>query len=193
MEFKPYILCSPAEDGPRMPAAVARVRSPLRCLRLAGEAGVRAVFVSFHGATLGERETLLDLCRHLKPGADGSGLLVVALLPEPHRDLLEWLREMRVDRVCFATVHAFAKLAARAKVDAFPWEALGGGPPRDVLHSVCPYLGHQATPGGHELPLCGAYANRMVIGGDRLRDYCCCPHHVRCEFYRQPHPPGDVV
>ncbi len=56
----------------------------------------------------------------------------------------------------------------------------------DLCHALlqlCPHLNYSFFDGGTELVTCGAYRNRMVLGGERLRSVCQASVHCHCDYF----------
>ena len=54
------------------------------------------------------------------------------------------------------------------------------------LEVVCPFLHYNETDSKHEMAVCGAYLDRMVLGGRRLHELCETEDHLHCEYYLNP-------
>jgi hypothetical protein len=58
-----------------------------------------------------------------------------------------------------------------------------------VAHSrapLCPYLRDIPIDEFKTMTVCGAYLNRMVLGGRRLHELCETENHAGCEYYQNP-------
>ena len=54
------------------------------------------------------------------------------------------------------------------------------------LAGVCPYLHYNLIDPEHEMTVCGACLDRMVLGNGRLHDICETRHHLGCEYFLNP-------
>lgn len=51
------------------------------------------------------------------------------------------------------------------------------------LASLCPFLHYSRIDSKHEMTVCGAYFDRLVLGGCRLHEICETNSHLHCEYY----------
>jgi hypothetical protein len=54
------------------------------------------------------------------------------------------------------------------------------------LKVVCPFLHYNEIDSKHKMAVCGAYLDRMVLGGRRLHELCETEDHLHCEYYLNP-------
>jgi hypothetical protein len=54
------------------------------------------------------------------------------------------------------------------------------------LAILCPFLYYREIDSQHEMTVCGAYLDRMVLGGRRLRELCQTEDHLHCEYFLNP-------
>ncbi|EPR44188.1 hypothetical protein dsmv_1138 [Desulfococcus multivorans DSM 2059] len=62
-------------------------------------------------------------------------------------------------------------------------------PPRSLKFLVCDttcFLHYNKIESRHELTVCGAYLDRMILGGHRLGEVCQTEKHLSCEYYLNP-------
>ena len=57
-----------------------------------------------------------------------------------------------------------------------------------ILDRLCPFLHYQRIKWQGELITCGAWHNRMVLGGQRLHEVCESNTHLHCEYFQDPRP-----
>lgn len=57
---------------------------------------------------------------------------------------------------------------------------------RGLLKKVCPAFNYIKIDDQHELIVCGAYMNRMALGGIRLHEVCETLNHLNCEYFVSP-------
>ncbi len=53
---------------------------------------------------------------------------------------------------------------------------------REMIKKLCPALNRVGSDDQEELTVCGAYMNRMVLGGKRLHEVCETLNHLHCEY-----------
>ena len=61
-----------------------------------------------------------------------------------------------------------------------------GDQPGRILAMICPFIHYIKIDSIKELTVCGAYRNRMVLGGGRLHEICEKENHLHCEYYLNP-------
>ncbi|MFH2090804.1 MAG: hypothetical protein ABIJ31_00380 [Pseudomonadota bacterium] len=54
------------------------------------------------------------------------------------------------------------------------------------LIKLCPFLNYIRIDNQHDLAVCGAYKNRMVLGGKLLHEVCETGNHLHCEYFLNP-------
>ena len=156
--------------------------TPARCLERVGEGDVRAVAIVFGSGSDTRRATLLEFVSILKNNAKTGDLTVVAVVPARHRLLLEALKGEGAD---------FVFIFPENTADSFCIADILGGltvknRPEHILKEICPHLNYSAIDSRREISLCGAYRNRMVLGGSRLHNICETTEHFECEYYINP-------
>jgi len=177
------LLCDPAGSvNQPAPAGEELVASPLRCLDRATDRRPGIIVLRFHSMPVRELEALLELSALLKRNRHTRSIPVLALLHAKHRKLLEALQLAGVD---------FAHHAGDIALDAQQIRGIieGLGPDDRLaqqLASLCPFLHYNSIDPHHEMTVCGAYLDRMVLGGRRLREICETGDHLRCEYYLNP-------
>ncbi|MCU0915016.1 MAG: hypothetical protein MUC88_10690 [Planctomycetes bacterium] len=158
------------------------VRSPIACLDRAVEERPAAVAIHFADMPLRERDGLVELCAVLKRNSRTKETCVVTLLHEKHRELVAVLERASVDFVTFIGGRPPTARAVRDIID-------GLGPADRLephLSAMCPYLHYEALDGCREMRVCGAYLDRMVLGGRRLHEVCESCAHLACEHFLHP-------
>ncbi len=178
------LICAPAEGMRGAPSAEVWTESPVLCLHRAVEESPRRIVLLFHDAPLSGNGLLLELCFALKHNRHTRNMLVLALLRGRHRGLLEALQAVGV---------GYSRFVKAAPLDL---EELIVGPaaltPDDRvdhrLEELCPFLRYRELDAAHELVVCGAYLERMVLGGLRLHELCETMNHHHCELFLEPRP-----
>ena len=179
-----YLLLDPDGDAGGKCPGEERVFTPARCLERAAEGDVRLVAMLFKSSSDVQRATLVELISILKRNESTCGLTIVAFLPARHRLLIEALKRSGADFVLL--------LGERAANSFCVGEALHCLRPEDRperhLSQICPHINYSGIDSHRELALCGAYRNRMVLGGPRLQVTCVTEEHLTCEYYLDPRP-----
>jgi hypothetical protein len=172
------LVCDAFADGGELSGGGMWVRSPLSCLEKAMETAPDMILIRFPGADDPAREAYLELCGILKRNGRTRNCRVAALVPDGNRTLLDGLYAAGVDHAAPA-----------------PGGGLDAGTVRDILGSLradrwrdapCPYLRSVAVDAGGTMTVCGAYLDRMVLGGRRLRELCETESHTGCECFQNP-------
>ena len=178
------LICAPADAMLGAPHPDLWTASPVLCLHRAVDESPHRTVLLFHDAPLSVNVLLLDLCFALKHNRHTRNMLVLALLRGRHRGLLEALQAAGVD---------YARFVEAAPLDL---EKLIVGCERLTtddrvghrLEELCPFLRYRELDVAHELVVCGAYLERMVLGGLRLHELCETKRHQHCELFLEPRP-----
>ncbi len=158
------------------------IPTAIQCLDKAVEGKPEIIVVRVGRVPLAEREALLELCAVLKGNSHTRTCPILALLPSKHRKVLEDLWRVGVDFARFIGDAALDPLRIRDII-----KELG---PDDRLERhlavLCPFLHYDVIDSEHEMTVCGAYLDRMVLGGRRLHEICETEDHLHCEYYLNP-------
>jgi hypothetical protein len=158
------------------------VTSPVQCLNQAIIDPPHAIVVRFGDMTFSERNALMELCSILKQNPYTRGIETIALLCSKHRMIMERLRDAGVEHVKFLAKDESSEVL----IDITTFET---GPKDQVnlqLEKVCPYLHYSQIDSRHEMTVCGAYLDRMVLGQNKRFQMCETPEHRHCEYYLNP-------
>lgn len=158
------------------------VPSPLQCLDKAVDGDPELVVVRFGKIPIREREVLLELSVVLKRNSHTRKCPVLALLHSKHRKLIEDLAHAKVDYIRYIDNIKLDSIQMRKIIDEL-------GPDDRVkwhLTMLCPFLHCDRIDSQHEMTVCGAYLDRMVLGSHRLHDLCETESHLHCEYYLNP-------
>jgi len=158
------------------------ISSPIRCLDRAVDLNPGLVVVRFGQVPIREREALLELATALKRNSHTRKCPILALLHSKHRKLLEDLNQAGVD---------FAKYVGEITLDSNQVRTIIDGLGSDDrlerhLEIVCPFLHYNEIDSRHEMTVCGAYLDRLVLGGRWLLEICETEDHLQCEYYLNP-------
>lgn len=179
-----FLLCDPTGEVDLSATEGQWACSLIQCLDRAVEESPAVIAVRFAPMPIREREAWVELCVALKRNRHTRDCAVVALLHAPHRRLLESLRRADVD---------YARIVGDAGLDASRMRGIIQGlGEQDRLERhlsvLCPSLHYQRIDAQRELITCGAYRDRMVLGGRRLLEICQTGDHLHCEYALHPRP-----
>jgi len=177
-----YLLCDvsgrfePKSEGEEW------VGSTTQCLDRAVEGEPGIIVVRFGPMLIEQRDAMVELCVVLKRNTRTRKALLLALLHEKHRGLIEDLKHAGVDFVKFI---AETRLSSSLMIKMI--DGLGPGDRVDrQFERLCPYLHYDALDACHEMTVCGAYLDRMVLGGKWLHKICETEHHSTCKYFLNP-------
>lgn len=177
-----FLICDTLGDpGILMPGGQ-RVSSPVQCLDLAITERPGIMVIRFGPMPIRQREALVELCVVLKHNRHTGEIPLLALLSTKHRQLIEALKDAGADYIRYIGMD---KLESALILQCI--EGLG---PRDRIEPhlaiLCPFLHYSRIDSQHEITVCGAYLDRMVLGGRRLHEICEVENHLQCEYYLNP-------
>jgi hypothetical protein len=177
-----FLLCDATGSNERSTPEEEWTVSPIRCLDKAVDETPKIIAVRFAQAPIQEQGILVELCAVLKRNSHTRGYPLLALLRCKHRGLIEELERARVDYVRYIDDTALGSTRMREIIE-------GLGPDDEMerqLARLCPYLHYDAIDADHEIIVCGAYLDRMVLGGRWLHEVCETEEHLHCEYYLNP-------
>jgi hypothetical protein len=177
-----YLLCD--VSGRYEPKSVGEewVRTPTQCLDRAFEVNPGIIVVCFGPMRIQDRETLVELCVVLKRNTRTRNTPVMALLHEKHRGLIEDLEYAGVDFVKFIAETPLRSALMIKMIDRFSADDRV----EQQLTMLCPYLHYDAIDACREMTVCGAYLDRMVLGGKWLHEVCETKGHLNCKYFLNP-------
>lgn len=158
------------------------VRTPLSCLESAMETVPDVILIRLPGPGDPARETYLELCEILKRNSRTRDCRVAVLIPDRSREFADRLHSAGVDYAAPAPGGGMDGETAREIIDSL------GEADRMArcLDTLCPYLRNVPADGPAPMTVCGAYLNRMVLGGRRLHELCETESHTGCEYFQNP-------
>jgi len=177
-----YLLCDTSEQIKVKLEGGEWVRSPTRCLEKALDGKPATIVVHFRKMTIAERETFLELCVALKRNNRTGQTPLLALLDAKNRDLVEALERVGVDFVRFIGGTTLSSSRIIEIIDGLGTEDRV----ERQLTILCPNLHYDAIDASREMTVCGAYLDRMVLGGSWLHEVCETGEHLRCPYYLKP-------
>ena len=158
------------------------VSSPIQCLDKAVDGKPELVVIRIGDMPIRERDTLVELSAALKRNRHTRSCPVLALLHSRHRKLLEDLNRAGVAFVKFIGDSALDSDQMRQIIDALgPCNRL-----EPVLEAICPFVHYCQIDSKHEMASCGAYLDRMVLGGRRMHELCETIDHLHCAYFLNP-------
>jgi len=158
------------------------VPSPIQCLDKAIDGKPGIIVIRFGKMPIREREALVELSTALKRNIHTQKCPVLALLHSKHRKLIEDLKQAKVDYVRYIGDAGLDSTRMRGIIDGLGTDDLL----ERHLAILCPFLNYSKIDSHHEMTMCGAYLNRMVLGGRRLHEICETEDHFHCEYYLNP-------
>ena len=178
-----FLLCDTTGNVGELSSPEAeRASSPIQCLNRAVDLKPELIVVRIGRIPLKEREALVELSAALKRNSHTRKCPILALLHSKHRKLIEDLNRAGMDFVKYIVEITLDSSQLRKIISE-----LG---PEDRLECqlavLCPFLHYHEIDSQHELMLCGAYLDRMALGGRWLHDICETRNHLNCEYYLNP-------
>lgn len=158
------------------------VRSPIVCFDRCIEEQPKLIIVRFDQEPSKDRTYLLELCTALKRNGYSRHCHLLALLPNKHRQLLEELAKAGVDYVWFEDEDRLDDAWVNARVDKI---SIYDSPERR-LTPLCPFIHYKKLSDEHEMTVCRAYLDRLVLAGKRLHELCETDAHHKCGYYQKP-------
>jgi len=158
------------------------VPSPIQCLDKAVEENPKIIIVRFGKMPFRERDALVELIAALKRNSCSRRCPVLALLHSQHRKLIEDLDRAKAD---------YIRYIGDDRLDSDKMQEIiqGLGQKDRVerhLAMVCSFLHYSKIDSQHEITVCGAYLDRMVLGGRRLNEICQTDAHLHCQYFLNP-------
>lgn len=157
--------------------------SPLTCLSQATSNQRDLILIVFNISQTHCHQEVVELCTILKAHPLTTKTRVAAFIEKPHQKLIWGLSRAGLDFVDICTgmnpEHIEEKVCQL-------WQTQSFTPVQTVLEKLCPFLEYLQSGDGHDFPVCGAYRNRMVLGGTRLHEICHTMDHLYCEYYLNP-------
>jgi hypothetical protein len=177
-----FLLCDTTGNVERSSPEGQWVPSPIRCLDKAVDEKPGIIVIRFGQMPIKEREVLVELCNALKRNSHTQQYPVLALLHSKNRKLIEDLDRAKVDYA-----RNIGEIALNSKQMREIIQKLGPNDRLDHhLEALCPYLRYSEIDSRHEMAVCGAYLDRMVLGGRWLHEVCETENHRHCEYYLNP-------
>lgn len=178
-----FILCDTTADAGQSSSCNGELTtSPTTCLSRAIDEKPEVIVVRIGKVTIPMREALVELCWALKHNTFTYAIPILVLLHAKHRRLLEKLHRAGVD---------FVEYGDPASVDPEKVRRIVSGDlPENRLAvqilRLCQFLNYREIDARHEMTVCGAHQNRLVLGGQRLQELCHTTDYRHCAYYLKP-------
>ena len=177
------LICDPRYDAKNAEYTDLDVTaSPIRCLDRVTEEHPGFVVIRFTDDLIPERRVLVELCAALKRNRHSRDSRILALLSTKHRLLLEELKKAAVDYVWIEESPGLEYPDLPGLINNLREK----DSPEKLLSPLCPSLHYAGIADDHEMTVCGAYLDRLVLAGDRLRKLCQTTGHKQCEYFLKP-------
>jgi hypothetical protein len=176
-----FLVCDITDniDG-RISSHTEWVSSPIQCLNQAVDRNPGVILIRFDRMPIRARETLVELIAALKQNRYTQKCSVVALLHSKHRQLIEDLKRVDVDYIRYIGDAGLEPTQVEGII-----EKLGEEDQLERhLETLCPFLHYSRIDSENEMTVCGAYMDRLVLGGRRLHEVCETGNHLSCDYYR---------
>jgi hypothetical protein len=177
-----YLLCDDSGRYEPKPIGEEWVHTPAQYLDRAIERNLGMIAICFGPMLIQERASLVELCALLKRNPLTRNCPLLALLHEKHRGLIEDLKNAGVDFVKFIDDKRLSSSLMIEMIDRLSAEDRA----EQQLEGLCPFLHYEAIDDCREIKVCGAYLDRMVLGGKRLHGVCETENHLSCGYFLNP-------
>lgn len=157
--------------------------SPLSCLGKSTSNHFDLITIVFNSRDIHCHAPVIELCKTLKTHPLTTETMVSVLVEKPHQKLILKVAQTGVD---FVNIHTGIHPDRIEESICRLMHTQSFAPVRMVLEKLCPFLEYIESDGKYDFPVCGAYRNRMVLGGSRLNEICYTLDHSYCEYYLNP-------
>ena len=175
------LLLSGPDLHPDLPDGWLLANGVLDCLHRAVSGLARGVVADLRGSGPDGMQDQLTLLRLLGENPYTRTLPRAALLPGVLREILEDLASAGVDAVHLPGAASGLPPQVLDAPFVGPW-------PADFLRTTCPFFNSRPAGRGW-LHSCGAYRDRLVLGGRRMAVYCLGGGFRDCPYFNAPRPP----
>ena len=157
--------------------------SPLSCLSQATSTPPDLIAIFFNSRDIQGHKEVIELCKIFKEHPLTTKVKVAVFLERLHQKLILGLAQSGVD---FVNIHTGTESDNIGENIRQLWNSHSLTRAQSVLEKLCPFLKYLPSGNQCEFPVCGAYRNRMFLGGNRLHDICHTMTHHHCEYYMNP-------
>ena len=178
------LLCRFQEDDTKITADDAIITSnALTCMYEATSREFGLVIICLTVRQLKRHQDMLELCHCLKTHPLTKSKPMVVSVDGLHREMTAKLAD---DGVRFMDVR---NPGAPIDPDSLLNRVQSDDPSIQIdriLHRLCPCIHYEPIDEHRELTTCGAYGNKMVLGGQRRHEVCETEDHIYCDQFLCP-------
>lgn len=129
------------------------------------------------------RSEIIELCRCLKSNPLTRETPLFASIDRWHRKLAEQMKEAGLD---YMGLRKYSRKIVPLYISELIHINKISVCIDSVISRLCPFLNYEGIDESSELTVCGAWRNRMVLGGKRLQDLCETENHLHCDYFLNP-------
>ena len=159
--------------------------SPVSCLNAATMKAYGLIILCFSTRSIRAHHGIIELCRCLKSNSLTHKTPLFASIDRWHRAVAGQLNEAGLD---FMGVRQFQNRIDPEHIADRILKTEISVHINQIMSRLCPFLNYTPLNGRCELITCGAWRNRMVLGGKRLHEVCEAENHLHCEYFLNPRP-----
>jgi len=159
--------------------------SPVSCLNEATTKSYGLIILCFSTRFIRARSGVVELGSCLKSNSLTRKTPLFASIDRWHRAVADRLKEAGLD---FMGVRQSQNLINPEHISNRIQKTAISIHIDQIMSRLCPFLNYTPLNGHSELITCGAWRNRMVLGGKRLHEVCEAENHLHCEYFRNPRP-----
>lgn len=159
--------------------------SPISCLNAATTTPYGLIVLDFSIRAIRARSEIIELCACLKINPSTGKIPLFASIDHWHRELAGRLKEVGLN---FMDVRRPQNQINPEHISDLILKTGISVHIDRVMSRLCPFLNYSPVDGCSELITCGAWHNRMVLGGKWLHDVCETDNHLHCEYFLNPTP-----
>lgn len=159
--------------------------NPLSCLNAATTAPYGLIVLSFSIRSIRARSEIIELCTCLKINPMTRKIPLFASIDRWHRGMAGRMKDAGLD---FMDVRQSQNQIDPEHISDLILETRLSVHMERVMSRLCSFLNYKPVNGCSELITCGAWHNRMVLGGKRLHAVCETENHLYCEYFLNPVP-----
>ncbi|UCD81697.1 MAG: hypothetical protein JSW26_09825 [Desulfobacterales bacterium] len=157
--------------------------SPVSCLNAATTEVYGLIILCFSTRFIRGRCGIVELCRCLKSNSLAHKTPVFASIDRWHRGIAGQMQEAGLDFM--GVRQSQNKIDSGHIFDSIRRNAISIHIDQ-IMSQLCPFLNYAPLNSHSELITCGAWRNRMVLGGKRLHEVCEAENHLHCEYFLNP-------
>ena len=159
--------------------------SPVSCLNAATTEAYGLIILCFSTRSIHARSEIIELCMCLKSNPLTRKIPLFASSDRWHRGITGQMKEAGLDFI--GVRQSQNRIDPEYIADRILKTGISVHINR-IMSQLCPFLNYAPINGCNELITCGAWRNRMVLGGKRLHEVCEAENHLHCEYFLNPRP-----